>query len=301
MIEKNGRVWVDAESFNFDEKLDLNKKIEFNVKINGHISEEKLEALINNIRSRKCGFLREFPSIVFHVSLNIVKEIIAVVSKLDDTIPPIKVNVIINEENLKKENIISCLHVCYDLIKKHNIFQQYTFLIEKELVNINLMLFIAKEFNMLVASHNNKIPVSIYCDVIPNLVLKEGVSYASSQTSLEYLINTITRKTEEGLFDFSGISPICGAISLLYYTSLIKEMQEKYDSIDALQWVLKGAQEQQGCYYNCDHNCEQCIQSLLSKVPKDLGCMSKIAHNTIYEKADTEELKILEADWDYIV
>lgn len=296
MIEEINKVWLDldeASKINFSNSCD--NKIEYNLVVKNQNDVTPIVNAIKHLKKIKCGFSREYPTIILHCRFDISKETIKAISLLDNTIPPIMINIIVSETDYQRENIISQLHSCYDMLKKNLIHQSYTFIVMEDITNSSLMIHTMDKFRQLVTSHNNKLEVRISCDINPSILKFLGFSYVSAQNDLEYIIHEIIPKVSN-----IDTSPTCGLISALYYVAMFKEMQNKFDSIDISRWVESGLVNE-SCFYNSKNNCIDCIMNLIGCIPQDLGKLSEIERIPLSEKIDNDELKILEADWDYIV
>lgn len=299
MLEDINRIWITTDMFSTKQILhDTDAMLEVNLVLDRTTSAIRLNQIISELRLTRYGFEKSFCSIVIHSTLDLTPEIISTISKNDDTLPCITLNLLVSDKDFINENIISRLHSMYNKMSNAMINHEYTFMLTESLANAKRMLYIISKFKALIGSYDNNISVDVKCDVALNLISASESSISASQLGMDNIIFGIVDEIEN-----VEPSKTCGLISIIYYIALIKEMQYRYDSIDVFECIHKYAKKQ-GCYFCANsqaYSCLDCIKKYLDIVPKNLGQASVVAKKMFREEDENDELKILEADWDYIV
>lgn len=299
MIEDSIVKWINADDFSCDSILgDTDKMLNANLVLSEDTTANKVIEIIKILRSKKYGFEKSFCKITIHSSPIISQEIINALSQCDEYLPQILVNIIVNDKDFIFENIVSKLHMVYKKLSAAKMDQEYTFVLSADMTYAKRMLYIMGRFKELIASYDNHNVIEVKCDVSPKLISLSGTSFTIAQSEMDNIIYGIIDELPE-----VAPSRTCGMVSIVYYIALIKEMQYKYDGIDVWE-CLRRSIAHNSCYYGCNGNsvtCLECIKNYLELMPKDLGQSSVFAKEFLREKKEVDELKILEADWDYIV
>ena len=304
MLETKKRFWIRAGETlppmkkNSDPWHDIN----FNI-VCSTFNYFDVSKSIEEIRKHRCGFDFRMPTINLYMNVNDFSSSIAEkINCIDNSLPHITVNLVIADDEIKKDTLISMLHKKHDVALKNKIHIDFDFVLFKDYRILGMVLHKIDQLKAVCGSHNDNLSsqFQIVLEISPMIFFNENINFFEN-THFE-IDNLISEMSSSSYFNMDINISTCGLINILRHIALCRGIAEKFFTLSTKEFIFSFSEK--SCFFNLfdgqSLSCIDCKNKLLKNLPLNLGIFNTAAQKFLRNTGEKDEFKVLVSDWDYI-